>query len=619
MPAYSSKLRQVSLQNPAATLEPGASGVIPMSFKNTGNQIATWSFDAAFPDINWIDNADIKWYYDGSEVSTLELDLTDDIVIDAVITAPLQVSPGTYPVTLLASGVSPAQYLAEWQVNVVVPVYSELVIEPEVSNLVAPADNSLRLIEIRLVNNGNSAESFDLSIQADWKLGLEMNTEQTFEIDPFGGDATVTMLLPMPYGIVNETYSIIFTATSKLNSDYQMSSQILLTVPQTNLVEVEDLDMLDEVFRGGDDPRTVNWRIWNRGNVADSFEISFDHFSDVSASAVGLNDGKTPYILPGDSHNLTVRYSFSSITFGDRTISMTANSVLSQTSGSPVSGTGHADFQVGAQGWITLTPPGIIEIREGGNDIEITFTVRNEHPTDAQLLRADIDRNSNIFYNIVDARVDTGDQNFVLEAQSTREITVFLTATDENLRNLNNNSEVFKLPLNVDGDIDKVSMSASIQMFKIDPVETGNNAGEYAGLAGNILFILIGLVVLAAVLLATFRIMRSASSPLEEVSTFDDYEYTQGNNFNPTTLPTAPELPSEDKVANSMYGGSEEIFKQPPPPLPSTESSVEESHPEEEKVPPGVPEIPEAGLPEGWTMEQWIHYGQAWIDQQNES
>ena len=42
------------------------------------------------------------------------------------------------------------------------------------------------------------------------------------------------------------------------------------------------------VFIGGDDPRTVNWRIWNRGNVADSFEISFNHYADVSASAVGL-------------------------------------------------------------------------------------------------------------------------------------------------------------------------------------------------------------------------------------------------------------------------------------------------------------------------------------------
>ena len=565
------------------------------------------------------DNADIKWYYNGSEISTLELALTDDLLIDAVITAPPQVSPGTYSVTLLASGVSPAQYLAEWQVNIVVPVYSELVIEPEVFNLVAPADNSLRLIEIRLINNGNSPESFDLSIQSDWKLGLQMNTEQTFEIDPFGGDTTVTMLLPMPYGIVAETYSIILTASSKLNTDYQISSQMLLTVPQTNLVEVEDLDMLDEVFRGGDDPRTVNWRIWNRGNVPDSFEISFDHFSDVSASAVGLSNGKTPYISPGESHNLTVRYSFGQLTFGDRTISMTATSVLSQSSENPVSGTGNADFQVGAQGWITLNPPGIIEIREGGNDIEITFTVKNEHPTDAQLLRADIDRNSNIFYNIVDARVDTGDQNFVLEAQSMREITVFLTATDENLRNLNNNSEIFKLPLNVDGDIDKVSMSANIEMFKIDPVETGTDAVEYAGLAGNIIFLLGGLIILVAVLVTAFRIIRSASSPLEEISTFDDYEYTQGNTFNPQGLPTAPELPSEDKVANSMYGGSEEIFKQPPPPLNSQENPVEEIELDEENIAPGVPEIPESGLPDGWTMEQWKHYGQAWIDQQNES
>ena len=235
------------------------------------------------------------------------------------------------------------------------------------------------------------------------------------------------------------------------------------------------------------------------------------------------------------------------------------------------------------------------------------------------MLRADIDRNSNIFYNIVDARVDTGDQNFVLEAQSMREITVFLTATDENLRNLNNNSEIFKLPLNVDGDIDKVSMSANIEMFKIDPVETGTDAGEYAGLAGNIIFLLGGLIILVAVLVTAFRIIRSASSPLEEISTFDDYEYTQGNTFNPPGLPTAPELPSEDKVANSMYGGSEEIFKQPPPPLNPQENLVEEIELDEENITPGVPEIPESGLPDGWTMEQWKHYGQAWIDQQNES
>jgi len=623
MPAYSCKLRQATLQNPAATLEPGASGVIPMTLKNTGNQVATWNFAASFPDINWVDNAEIKWMYDGIEVSNLELALTDDITIDAIITAPSQVSPGTYPVTLLASGMSPAQYLAEWQVNIVVPIFSDLTIEPEVSNLVAPADDSLRLIEIRLINDGNSPESFDLTIQSDWKLGIEMNTEQTFEIDPFGGDSTVTMLLPMPYGIVNETYSVIVTATSKTNAQYQKSAQILLTVPQTNLVEVEDLDMLEEVFRGGDDPRTVNWRIWNRGNVPDSFEISFDHFTDVSASAVGLNSGKTPYILPGDSYNLTVRYSFAATTFGDRTISMSATSVLSQTLGSAVSGTGEAVFQVGAQGWITLNPPAVLDINEKGTDIEVIFTVKNEHPTDAQLLRADIERDSDIFFNIIDARVETSDQNFVLEAQATRQITVYLTVTDDNLRNLDENIMNFELFLEVDGDIDKVSKSASVNMFKLDPIEEGPDTGAIAGLAGNILFILVGLVLLIAVLVATIRIMRSASSPLEEISSFDDYEYTQNSGFNSDPLPGAPELPSADKVANSMYGGSKELFEQPPPPPLETVEKEEELEEEvvtveQIELPSGAPPIPEEGLPEGWTIEQWQHYGQAWIDQQNQ-
>lgn len=618
MPAYSCKLRQATLQNPAATLEPGASGVIPMTLKNTGNQIATWNFGASFPNIDWVDNAEIKWMYNGSEVSNLELQLTDDVNIDAVITAPPQVYPGTYPVTLLASGMSPAQYLAEWQVNIVVPIYSDLVMEPEVSNLVSPADNSLRLIEIRLINNGNSPESFNLDIQADWKLGLEMNTEQTFDIDPFGGDSTVTLLLPMPYGIVNETYSIIITATSKTNSQYQKSSQILLTVPQTNLVLVEDLDMLDEVFRGGDDARTVNWRIWNQGNVPDSFAISFDHFSDVSASAVGLNDGKTPFILPGDSYNLTVRYSFGSNTFGDRTITLTATSVLSLNSDTPVIGTGDAEFQVGAQGWISLNPPISLDIREKGNDIEVVFTVTNEHPTDAQLLRADINRDAPIFNYIIDARVDTSDQNFVLEAQSTRDITIYLTVTEDNLKNLNNNTEIFQLFLNVDGDIDKVSKGATINMHKINPVNEGPDAGAIAGLAGNLIFFLIGFILLIGVLIATLRVIRSAQSPLEEISSFDDYEYTQSSGFNQDNTPSAPELPSADKVANSMYGGSKDIFQQPPP-MPSSEENIIEDVVEEVELPSGVPPIPETGLPDGWTTEQWIHYGQQWINQQNQS
>ena len=31
---------------------------------------------------------------------------------------------------------------------------------------------------------------------------------------------------------------------------------------------------------------------------------------------------------------------------------------------------------------------------------------------------------------------------------------------------------------------------------------------------------------------------------------------------------------------------------------------------------PSGPPIPEQGLPQGWTMEQWEHFGQEWLDRQ---
>jgi len=80
---------------------------------------------------------------------------------------------------------------------------------------------------------------------------------------------------------------------------------------------------------------------------------------------------------------------------------------------------------------------------------------------------------------------------------------------------------------------------------------------------------------------------------------------------------TEEQLPSSDDVANSMFGGSKELFEQTPhtssretniPPLPSL--TIPET--------PVIPTLPENGLPEGWTMEQWQHYGQRWLDSQKD-
>jgi hypothetical protein len=65
-------------------------------------------------------------------------------------------------------------------------------------------------------------------------------------------------------------------------------------------------------------------------------------------------------------------------------------------------------------------------------------------------------------------------------------------------------------------------------------------------------------------------------------------------------------------VANSMYGGAQDLFQQPVAPIAAV-------------APPPVspaqmagPPLPPGGLPAGWSMEQWVHYGQQYLDQINQ-
>lgn len=60
-----------------------------------------------------------------------------------------------------------------------------------------------------------------------------------------------------------------------------------------------------------------------------------------------------------------------------------------------------------------------------------------------------------------------------------------------------------------------------------------------------------------------------------------------------------PALPAHDAVANSMFGGAQEIFQQPVAAAPAA---------------PAGPPLPATGLPPGWTMEQWTYYGQQYLN-----
>ena len=108
-----------------------------------------------------------------------------------------------------------------------------------------------------------------------------------------------------------------------------------------------------------------------------------------------------------------------------------------------------------------------------------------------------------------------------------------------------------------------------------------DGASSDSGLDLTVVLIVIGVII--AALLAGLMFMRGGN----------------GGNGPERMVDWANELPANDAVANSMYGGAQEIFQQP----------VAAPAPAVAQVPPGAPPLPPGGLPAGWTMEQWAYYG----------
>ena len=484
-------------------------------------------------------------------------------------------------------------------------MYHDLAIAPVKNAMLAPADGQLRTVQVFLFNYGNTGDTFDIRVETDnWRLEADMSSDEV-TLEANGGQITLSLLLPMPKGVDNGTYRVSIIGTSQMNPSYQSVSNFYLTVPKTYLVEVEDRDLSQEVFAAGTDPRTLKWKISNTGNEDDSFRIELDFPSDVSAFVAGLSNGKTPYIAPGEDYNLSVSYSFAEGVEGPRIIKLKATSTESGNSAE-----GEARFEVGTVGFLLVLPPSsqsnAAEIYEPGDDYVLVFTIRSAHPELEQQIRADVELDN--LWTLYNARVDEDDRNFVLAAGESRNVTIHIEVQEEQLENLAANIVDFNVSLVVISDLDTTTKTTEITLYKPDPIPEGTDVKEVGWLAANFALVAVGLVIMGVVLFSSFRVLRSARAPLEEYSSLDDYSMTvegwSGKKNDPSQLPSA------DEIANSMYGGSKELFQQPPPPSGPVEQDTATTH--ETAGPP----VPEDGLPEGWTMEQWQYYGKQWLESQ---
>ena len=440
----------------------------------------------------------------------------------------------------------------------------------------------------------------------NWKLEANISSDEV-TLESNGGQITLSLILPMPEGVENGTYRVSIIGTSQSNPSYQSVSNFYLTVPKTYLVEVEDRDLSQEVFAAGTDPRTLKWKISNTGNEDDAFEIELDLPSDVTAFVAGLSNGRTPYIAPGEDYNLSVSYSFAAGVEGPRIIKLKATSIESENSAE-----GEARFEVGTVGFLLVLPSSsqsnAAEIYESGDDYILVFTIRSAHPELEQQIRADVELDN--LWTVYDARVAEDDRNFVLAAGGSRNVTIHIDVRDENLENLAANIVDFGVSLVVISDLDTTTKTTQITLYKPDPIPEGTDVKEVGWLAANFVLVAVGMVIMGAVLFSSFRVLRSARAPLEEYSSLGDYSMTV-EGWSGEKKDTS-QLPSADDIANSMYGGSKELFQQSPPPSNPVEQlfeAVQEST---------GPTIPEGGLPEGWTMEQWQYYGKQWLESQKE-
>ncbi|RAH14159.1 MAG: hypothetical protein CMB20_003845 [Methanobacteriota archaeon] len=115
---------------------------------------------------------------------------------------------------------------------------------------------------------------------------------------------------------------------------------------------------------------------------------------------------------------------------------------------------------------------------------------------------------------------------------------------------------------------------------------SSGSVSEETGLDMTVIAIVVGVVIIA--LLIGLMFIRGGNRGSE-----------------PEVVDWANQLPAHDTVANSMYGGTQEIFQQP----------VAAPAPVVAQVPPGAPPLPPGGLPAGWTMEQWAYYGHQYYEQ----
>ena len=586
----------------ADTLLPGESGQIPVRLQNVGNRDASYNLVTTFSEDGWSAVVENETGVPVPNPIILEKAEVENLFLN--VTADSLATPGIVSFNLRATCPSCGTSLFGADIlgrNIEVPILRQASISADQDTFQSAADGVTETVYMTLLNLGNDDEQYSLSLGGphEYILGAELAGETTAILDAWDGETTLILTLPMPVGLSPSPYYVDVIATNVDDPSVAVSYRINVEILDTAAVGVSDESSDQSFLPGSMETTDRSFEITNYGNSEDRFTITLDIPDGMVAELVDPAPiggvATTPVIQSGDTWEATVRFRFLDGADGSRTLGLTATSVNDPT----ISDTGEATYLPGRQGTIDLTPPAPIAIDEANLIYTMDVEVKNKlNPLVYPAQTITMDKVSGDWSSYLIVRIDSNDQQFALESDMSRTVTVEVQVIETSLLNLPSdtlavNFTIYATSLTVaDAPTAKLTVVLQKQTASNDDGD-GASSEDDGELVKNIVLWSGFLIVVCVLGFITFKILTT----IEKEDDMDDWDDMYQDSLTATygavaAAPTVPMSapPSPEPVA----------MPEPTPPAPVSAG----------------PPLPPGGLPDGWTMEQWEHYGQQYLDGQ---
>ena len=574
----------------ADTLSPGETGDIPFRLQNSGNREAGFTVTSNFQNTGWV-----AFVTDlNSSIVQMPLALGKGELVDLLlnVTVPSDSTPGEIPFTVSAVCPTCGQSLSGTNVfskKIEVPTLVNLQMIAESYDVIGPANGQEMTVYVDLFNLGNADESYTLErVESNWNLLSYLSSPETTVLDAWDGETSIALNLPMPIGLEPGLYTVTIRASSVSDPSVIQQITINIEITDTAAVAVSD-EEADQTFIPGGPAQSMRFEVTNAGNQPDQFKMTLDIPEGMNAYFQHILDDQTPMLEPGASYNVTVTFDFDDGKDGQLVLKVIATSVNEP----EVSSFGKCTYFVGSQNYIRIIADETTVITEPG-EYYVIIKIRNQYD-DSQGVSMSIDQQgSNRWYS---ASIDSVDRDFTLALEETRDVTIKFKVTESSLMNLEEDLIDTHVTIWASSNTveDAASLDLKVTLAKMEASDEINDGSKGQGLdwIGIATWIVGGGLIIA--LFGVLITVLNGGEEEEEQPVWSEEGYEDNLTVTYGNVAAAPTIGSSMPVPDSV----------PPPSLPP------------EPVAQNGPDIPAGGLPEGWTMDQWQHYGQQWLDNQN--